>query len=351
VKNGSAGQVVATDADRHAATVAFESEGEIRVPRWYIEAGWVQHAYARTTYGVQGATLDHAFVHVDDRTGFEEGYVALTRGRRDTTLYLVDGTLTDEGDLTHAAHERADTGLDTVAKSMEERRAGELAHQRDAHAVDAARAFDGWDLRRLRMERRRLEETISSGPPNVERELREAVGERDAIVTRLKARSETRRGGGETQRVVSSLRHIDGKIARLSARHDEHQQFIADNPEVVERLDHARHAELAREACLRADARANYATVLGRTRRTTGVGTRAELAAAEVAAVHIERFGRIEAEPQDAIVHVLGAKPAKGVEARLSYERAVEALRAGLELREFEPAPTLATPEPPSLFD
>jgi hypothetical protein len=67
--------------------------------------------------------------------------------------------------------------------------------------------------------------------------------------------------------------------------------------------------------------------------------------------VQIERFGRIDGESRDAISYVLGAKPATGVEARLSYERAAEALRAALDLREVEPAPTFATAEPPSLFD
>jgi ATP-dependent exoDNAse (exonuclease V) alpha subunit len=89
--NGDHGRVTAVDPTAGTIVVDIVGKGSMHLPKTYV-ADHVQHGYARTTYGVQGATLDRAFVHVDDRTGFEEAYVAMTRGRNETRLYLVDGT-------------------------------------------------------------------------------------------------------------------------------------------------------------------------------------------------------------------------------------------------------------------
>ena len=73
--------------------VAFTNEGEVRLPAAYLSAGAVEHAYARTTYGLQGATLDAALYHPGEASSFEEGYVAITRARRSTDLFVVEGQL------------------------------------------------------------------------------------------------------------------------------------------------------------------------------------------------------------------------------------------------------------------
>ena len=58
----------------------------------YLRPEFQRMSYARTTYGVQGATLDRALYHASDHSSFEEGYVALTRGRHEARIYIVDGT-------------------------------------------------------------------------------------------------------------------------------------------------------------------------------------------------------------------------------------------------------------------
>ncbi|MDP9389560.1 MAG: relaxase domain-containing protein, partial [Actinomycetota bacterium] len=128
VKNGRGGTVVDVDPHRRSVRVRFEAEGVIAIPADYLDKGWLEHGYARTTYGVQGATLERALYHVSDSSSFEEGYVALTRGRSTTRIYLVDGTVPDDEDAGHRAHDSAETGLDTVSEAMERRRAKELAH-------------------------------------------------------------------------------------------------------------------------------------------------------------------------------------------------------------------------------
>src|SRR5207253_8054986 len=60
VKNGSTGTIIDTDIRHQEVVVAFEREGTIRIPNTYLTAGRLEHAYARTSYGVQGATHQFA---------------------------------------------------------------------------------------------------------------------------------------------------------------------------------------------------------------------------------------------------------------------------------------------------
>ncbi|MGH3441228.1 MAG: ATP-binding domain-containing protein [Nitriliruptorales bacterium] len=62
----------------------------LRLPRPYLEGGWVDHAYAITAHKAQGLTCDATFVLGDESIYREWGYVALSRGRNANHLY-VDG--------------------------------------------------------------------------------------------------------------------------------------------------------------------------------------------------------------------------------------------------------------------
>ena len=66
VKNGSSGRIAAVDAAGRTLTVHFDVEGTIRLPTWYLDSGNVEYGYARTSYGVQGATLERALYHPGD---------------------------------------------------------------------------------------------------------------------------------------------------------------------------------------------------------------------------------------------------------------------------------------------
>src|SRR5205085_11304815 len=127
VKNGSAGVVAAIDPRRGALVVEFCKEGRVMLPAWYVAEGHLDYGYARTTYGVQGATLDRALYHASDQASFEEGYVALTRGRHEARIYIVDGTAVHDEESVHSGHEPEPTGLDTVAEALERRRANHMA--------------------------------------------------------------------------------------------------------------------------------------------------------------------------------------------------------------------------------
>jgi ATP-dependent exoDNAse (exonuclease V) alpha subunit len=127
VKNGSAGTITAVHPTEQEVTVAFEREGTIRVPYAYLAAGRLEHGYARTSHGVQCATHGTARYHSTDLSGFEERYVALTRGRYANRLYIVDGTVAPADDEAHQQPERERFDLNDITNALARRRSGAMA--------------------------------------------------------------------------------------------------------------------------------------------------------------------------------------------------------------------------------
>jgi hypothetical protein len=101
VRNGALGTITALHPGRQAAddriTVAFDGIGAIDLPRSYLdqqtttgrryEAG-LDHAYAVTSYAVQGATRAISTSRIDPSSTRAEAYVDITRGITDNHLYL-----------------------------------------------------------------------------------------------------------------------------------------------------------------------------------------------------------------------------------------------------------------------
>jgi conjugative relaxase-like TrwC/TraI family protein len=93
VRNGARGRV--TEADDGALVVAFDGLGPVNIPRWFLEpqrrAGRIDvgldHAYAVTSYAVQGATFDVSTSRIDEHASRSEAYVNITRGREENHLY------------------------------------------------------------------------------------------------------------------------------------------------------------------------------------------------------------------------------------------------------------------------
>ena len=92
VLNGTRGTVVGFDADG----LHIETSGGPRVlPTRYIEAGHLTHGYATTVHKAQGATYDRAFVLATDSLTREAGYVAMSRARCGTELFVISGAFED----------------------------------------------------------------------------------------------------------------------------------------------------------------------------------------------------------------------------------------------------------------
>lgn len=339
VKNGSAGVVRHIDARAAKITVEFHREGVVTLPATYVESGWLEHGYARTTYTVQGATLDRVLYHPADASSFEEGYVALTRGRVETHVFLVDGTLPGDEEVGHFAHEPVATGWTTIVAALERSRSNALAFDADPVAAAVSEAFGGWALRDLRTERRRLEFELADRPDDHSEAIRKAVGRRDDLLAKRHAwearlatcasdaSPEARRIGRRLNDLQRSLAQADAGLELLRERQSVHKQWVTDHREELDRYRLVRHAEVSCELQVRAAARAAGALVGGEdgTRRSEQRWT----SALERVAVHLERHGREPALPtandSDHVVELLGDRPA-GVDAAISYDLASRAL-------------------------
>jgi conjugative relaxase-like TrwC/TraI family protein len=88
VRNGTRGTVL--DVDAAAITVRDDAGAEHRLPLGYA-AAHLEHGYALTGHSAQGATLERAYVLLHDQGDLQEwGYVACSRARSETRLYLAD---------------------------------------------------------------------------------------------------------------------------------------------------------------------------------------------------------------------------------------------------------------------
>jgi len=353
VKNGSAGIVAAVDPDNRALTVDFEREGLITLPSDYLdEPGWVEHGYARTTYGVQGATLERALYFAGDEASFEEGYVAFTRGRAETRLYLVDGTAaTADEDSRHKAHSTKTTGLDTVAAALGRARANPLAHDADPNAAAVHAGYHGWTLDRLRTERTRIEAVLTAGPKDVTEEHAEDVVQREEVLARRHAHSHRTDPGGRRQieQIDRELTRLDGRIDRLEAGVAARAAYLDGHPAEVAAYPLIRRAELARELEVRARAAVDppERLLVVVPPPEEAIARRAWMDAAELVAVHTERYGTSEASATgDDAEFTLGSRPQQFA-AALSWDRAAEATRAAATVADRSPevAPELI-PEP-----
>jgi hypothetical protein len=118
VRNGTRGTVSALDLETATATVATDRDEEVVLPRGYLEAGHVQHAYALTGHAAQGLTVERAFVLGTDRARLREwGYVALSRARVQTRLYLTASVAEAESHFHELDHRDA---LTRQAQALEE---------------------------------------------------------------------------------------------------------------------------------------------------------------------------------------------------------------------------------------
>jgi conjugative relaxase-like TrwC/TraI family protein len=89
VKNGTRATVEAVDRKHRTLTAVTDRGDRIELGGRYLEVGHVRHAYALTGHAAQGVTVERAFVlGVGGQRLQEWGYVALSRARQETRLYV-----------------------------------------------------------------------------------------------------------------------------------------------------------------------------------------------------------------------------------------------------------------------
>jgi hypothetical protein len=164
VRNGTHGVVttvrLAPNPADERITVDFQGLGEIELPRAFFDEHrdvWgrvdvgLDHAYAITSYAVEGLTFDESTSHVDPRSSRPELYVDITRGRHANHVYL--STAED-----HLAGERLPAAVSDPERVKLEHRLSHSGPEHVAIGVDPAAASavayaDGKTLAELSFER------------------------------------------------------------------------------------------------------------------------------------------------------------------------------------------------------
>ena len=274
VKNGSTGTIIETDLDHREVVVAFDREGTIRVPNAYLTAGRLEHGYARTSYGVQGATHQVARYHPTDLSSFEEGYVALTRGRRSAHIYIVDGNPPDDdNELAHTPTESQPFGISDIAQALGRRRSAHMAADASPDLDAVAKTVAGRTLAELAASRRRLDSQVRRAPADMTEAIEKATHTIESILARRQAWTEARdidnlvetdapndrdkekRG---PDRARAAVRALDRALTHTSARLVNHEgqqalrhEWLETHSELVAEHQVVRRAERARETQVR----------------------------------------------------------------------------------------------------
>ena len=111
VDNGTRGTIVYADPRGARLEMRADDGRRLRLPRAYVEAGHVEHAYALTAHSLQGATVESACVvsRPDDHSR-RWTYTACSRART-TTHHIVINDNTERRETT--------SRVDAVARLLE----------------------------------------------------------------------------------------------------------------------------------------------------------------------------------------------------------------------------------------
>ena len=125
VKNGTLGTVRQLDLERRTLTIDTDRGPSVELSSRYLETGNARHAYAITGHAAQGLTVQRAFVLGSGEARLQEwGYVALSRARAETRLY-VTGTPHEHESHFHDLDDR--DPLARFGRALEESAVEELA--------------------------------------------------------------------------------------------------------------------------------------------------------------------------------------------------------------------------------
>ena len=126
VRNGTRATVLEVDERARAITIQTDRDDTLRLPARYLDEGHVQLGYAMTGHSSQSLTVQRTFVlgpgHGEQQ---EWGYVALSRARRATRIYVTEAALEIEK---HAPDLDRPDGVNRLARALAAPAARPLAH-------------------------------------------------------------------------------------------------------------------------------------------------------------------------------------------------------------------------------
>lgn len=245
VLNGTLGTVSAVDPKRRTIAMRTARGKAVTLPRWYLDAGHIVHAYAITAHKAQGMTAERAFVLGTDDLYREMGYAAMSRGKEANHLYVVGGQERDADDHHYAPE--APNPDELVFAALERSRAKSLA-------VDELHADPARRLRALHAERRRLTPVVAACPPDPNTERAALAQARESALSDLR---DAEQATGAT-RARPGRRRQKPQQAWAIARFEEARDRLAV---IDEQTDALAERAVAREAYV-----AEHGTELARAR-------------------------------------------------------------------------------------
>ncbi|MDQ3379516.1 MAG: relaxase domain-containing protein [Actinomycetota bacterium] len=169
VTNGTTGTVHRVDPNHRTLTVSTDRGPTVELSRRYLEAGNVRHAYALTGHAAQGLTVERAFVLGANGARLQEwGYVALSRARAQTRLYVTGNPrehvshfheLDDSDPLSRFGRALEESAVERLAVDQRPLSSGPRHRARPEIERSAPSSDDRLHLRLLEMKRRALAKT------------------------------------------------------------------------------------------------------------------------------------------------------------------------------------------------
>ncbi len=158
IRNGTRATVVALEGE--ALTLRADNGATRQLPRTYAR-DHLEHGYALTGHAAQGATVERAYVLLPDHGALQEwGYVACTRARSETYLYLAEyDTIERETPLRQP---NRTTAPERTARALEHPAADQLALDHATQCHDANTRLQARRQQQLEQQRARAADRLAT---------------------------------------------------------------------------------------------------------------------------------------------------------------------------------------------
>jgi hypothetical protein len=241
VKNGTRATVQTLDRKRRILSVMTDRGDHIDIGREYLEAGHVRHAYALTGHAGQGVTVERAFVlGVGGQRLQEWGYVALSRARQQTRLYVTAiprereshfHDLDDRNPLTRLGQALEESAIERLAVDQRPLPSGPLHDTRAEIEQSTPTADQRARLRALEQERL----AITKARQQAERSLREAERHLERLGSIRRRRRDDLVATAESSRTAVQI--ADDALIRLANKASDLRRPIG-RTDATELTDH-----------------------------------------------------------------------------------------------------------------
>lgn len=259
VINGTRALVEAIDPERGEITIRRDDATKVTLPHSYLETGHLTHAYAITGHKAQGMTTENAFVLGDETLYREWAYVAMSRGKKNNSLYVVAGVDPERDEVGGQVAKVADPTAELI-RALGRSRAKELAmdvyEQSEIRNLTMTQLRQEWEsmgdslghvppdpteeLSRVSAQRERVENLIEQERNFAERAIKELNG------MNLRARRRDRAGAVELERRIADASEVEARLesdreglvvteSGLESRSLEREQWLLENAPSVRR--------------------------------------------------------------------------------------------------------------------